>query len=733
MYGKYYRKGRRLVSNAFRVRMDFDVLRKEDFRESFEDEDEARRRAREEVEAHLEDDEFAFQVNTVVYSTGGYGEPVKDGWEGLSDRARVSAAHRAVRIGLEELGFTGYAGRYRCDRDFFQVCYGGEFDGDEVPYVYRRNDWEEIREEVLRRLGDRRGTVKTRLGLVVRARPLRDGTVLVSADPKAEVVTENTVRDLVRANGPEWAKRVLPGTYVVPEEGGWVGRELKVVDVTPAEEWVGEVKGDTWTVEDLRGYWEDEHGVSVDPETVVTVESELGRCHYPDDVLRWKVPAHSASEYFRLGPADRIGVGGYVLRKAFERFERKYPGILDHREHRPRYRVQPEPGIVTGGSGVSDGKLFRHLREHGPYEGAGELDGETVDLVAERDLRGLLNWSEGKFERVLRCLLEDVVEALREYFHHDVRVGSVRIVDDSELPESVGTPGPKLVGIVGDRTYADAKLEDPLCQCFTDRTLGTVDSESWRYAILGLATGVHCKHAGQPYAVKTDYFKNALIVGFDVSRKVEDGSITEGRACCSCLFSGEDGTVEHGLTFTTPVGERGEGSPETVRIALERAIREVDAPKVVYLRDGRVPKDELRIVRDWAEERDVDLTVVEVVKSDPTVYGGEKVDGIGFPPTRACVRLDGRTFHLTPPYKLRWEGEGKPGTPRPILVRVPEGSTEGIARLLSDLRLSNWGSPSGVGSRLPAPLLYADRAARLARYGVSVDPRSEESRRPWPV
>ncbi|WP_456483145.1 argonaute/piwi family protein [Methanopyrus kandleri] len=708
-------------SNAVRVRMDFEVLRGEDYHD--------RGAARGAVKDHLREGEFAFQVDTVVYSAGDRGERV--GWDDLSPTARAYAVRAALRLGLEGLGFeldTGYS--LLCDRDFFEVCYGGRFDGERIPGVYALGNWREVRDRVLRTLGREYGPVEVRLGLEVRARALGDGTVLLSVDPRARAISRVRLRDMVRYRGVGWAERVLPGTYVIPTDGGLAGRRLKVVDAVPADEWEGE---DGWDLERLREHWSG-YGVEVDPEVVVTVKVGGGVLHYPDDVLRWQVPVHPVTEYFRLGVADRVSVGRYLLDRGLGEFRRRFPDVaVEVREHpgsTDTRRVRPPVVVVGRGGSGKRTELNGLLWDRGPYEGAGELDGEAVHLVADRELLR----RAGISERDLRRLLELVVGRLRRLLGHDVEAGDVGVAEAVDLPDLVGdADGPVLVGVLSDddRTYARVKRRDPLVQCFTERVLS--GGKTVKYAATGLAVGIHCKHAGQPYAVRTTTSgpKDVAVVGVDVSREVEGGRVVEGRACCSCFVVDEDGLIEHGRTFTVPVGERGETSEKTAEIVLETAREYSD--RVVYLRDGTVPGEELEAVREVGRELGLDVRVVEVIKSDPTVYA---IEGEGWrAPRGAYVRLDGSTVHLCcSPYMPRRRGDKKPGTPRPIALRRRDDKLDGdLIGLVHDLTASNWGNPSGTWSRLPAPVLYADRAARLARYGVSVGRNDPVSERPWPV
>ena len=346
------------------------------------------------------------------------------------------------------------------------------------------------------------------------------------------------------------------------------------------------------------------------------------------------------------------------------------------------------------------------------------------DLPVDRDL--------------LRGLLKATVERLREYFGHDVKGGSIVEADPNELARAARSrarsSGIVLVGIPSwdDGAYASVKRVLPDSQCFTERVLE--NESTLRYAATALATGIHCKLAGQPFAVKTrSSVRNAIIAGVDVSRAAEGGGTVEGRGCCSCFAVDEEGTIRHHLTFTTTIGERGETSAKTAEAVLqdlEALTEDVDADPVIYLRDGRIPDPELEALQDASE--DLNLIPIEVIKSHPTVHTSTGKPWLEM----TYFRVNRRTVLLYPRHEYpRATGGAKPGTRRPILLQRKDGGEldKDLIQLISDLTASNWATPAGATSRLPAPVLYADRAARLARYGVTVSPREELARRPWPV
>jgi len=741
-----YRSKSGYVSNAVWVKLDFEgELWKVEFESEDDDGDrEAYREAYEVVMDCLKEGAFAFQVGKEAYVADADLKDQGDervGWDDLTPTARRYAVSAVLRLGLEKHGFErGYGGGNATlvsDRDFFEVCYGGRFDGRRIRGVFGKKGWRRIRSAVLQKLRDRYAPVDVQLAL--RTSTLESkGKVLLSVDPRARAVTRVPLKDLVEDRGRRWAERTLPGTRVIPVKGSerYRGRSLEVVSAVPADEWSG--SGDLKDVDDLRGYWWETHRLRVDPSVVVEVAVGSRVLAYPDDVLPWRVPVHEVSRYFRLGPADRTAIGRHFIELGLESAQNRFSNVTATTKDHPRPgvdragRLKPPEIVARNGKARGRRRLKRLLEGEGPFEGGGELDGRRVSVVCDRRLL-----KRGVSRGTLRRLLRGTVTHLRR-LHHDVDEGRTLVVSPTELPDRVERLARNgdlvLAGVPHgeERGYAAIKRRCPEAQCFTERA----SEHPPRLVTPGLAIGLHCKHAGQPFAVRTEanLEGRTVILGVDVSRKVEGDRVVEGRGCCACFTVDEDGTIRHERTFTTTIGERGETSGKVAEALLQDLSGPIkDADRVIYLRDGPVPKDELRTLLDEGP----DPIVLEVIKSNPTVHAVCLRNGITAP-NRAYVRIDERTAFLYPSQSVpglnRTRDDAKPGTRRPILIRRRDGGAlnDDLLQLLYDLTLSNWGTPTAT-SRLPAPVLYADRAARLARYGVTVSPREELAKRPWPV
>jgi argonaute-like protein implicated in RNA metabolism and viral defense len=164
------------------------------------------------------------------------------------------------------------------------------------------------------------------------------------------------------------------------------------------------------------------------------------------------------------------------------------------------------------------------------------------------------------------------------------------------------------------------------------------------------------------------------------------------------------------------------GLEDLLDVAMRRASKTHQIRKIVLLRDGTAQRGDAReqsALENTASRYDAEFIFVEAPKQTHTrLYGGEPDDTGMFaeraPPFTVVTELPGRPNEFIVLATDPWRG-----TPRPMLYRVARMSANlsladekaRLARSIAWLCAHSWVSPAAT--RLPVPLDYADKTARL--------------------
>jgi hypothetical protein len=556
-----------------------------------------------------------------------------------------------------------------------------------------------------------------------------DGKPAIGILIDSDMVSGITLKDFLKENGISVEKFVQEEPY----------KEWKVKDKEETNRLVGKVISVIGTMKENRdelvkeattpGRKERYERIPDDEEVVVVETEDKKRYDYPISELLISINSRNI-KYFvdektkknvfndlKIKPNERMEMVDSVAQPLKDRgwiegeriSDKEYPHIFV----KPKPKKMYFPPVRIGGGKIVERErhIYDQLRSNGIYEMVNKNLKIAFSVFGETKDYDDLNKSIKTLEREIKALGFNI---------DPVYVNFQKPKDIKEEIEKIKETGADiLVAFIEDdedefddnsesNIYNEIKrysLQDQILQTqvITFKTLRKILKEEEEYAkyILGnIVLGILAKNGNKPFIFAEPILGIDALVGLDVTRrKKERGSGTINYAAGVRIYRSNGEFLKYKLTTSQLESETIPGN------ILDNLLGDLKGKKVVIHRDGGFPQDEIKALKEMEEKLKTKFYLVEVKKSGaPRIYSEKKGTWIRINENEAYLLTTSRT----------------PGTPVPIIVRLPEAyedfSIEDAVISITSMTLLHWGSIKPP--RLPVTTHYADKIGQFLLEGI---------------
>ncbi len=495
-----------------------------------------------------------------------------------------------------------------------------------------------------------------------------------------------------------------------------------------------------------------------DDESIVTLKSYTNfKYDYPSsaldisvlmaDLYNYKTNVKEVVKNLKISPAQRVNLIGEVAKHLKEKkwISKPLNNSTENIFLENKYLCSPEDILMGNGVIVpyNEKMLMKQLKANGLYKSNPDLQKIKVAILTTVEISStgtnvaytfLSNLKE-EFKGLNIELQSMGKEQLKSFKRSEISKALQLLVSKNPdivlaiLPDESVDSFQENYTAKADDSLQNAEEEHDayyhlksLCirdniqsQVVTTNTLGN------KWALGNIVMGILAKVGNIPYVLAKPLDFADLVIGIDVARKRKSkgGGSINTTAVARIYFSNGD-FMRYAIHDALLEGET---IPKKILEALF-PLSEFGGKRIIIHRDGVLRGNELKDLKNWANEIGSEFYVIEVIKSgSPRIYSKEKDQPTKRPPKGTILKINDKEALVVsslPPFE--------DATPQPLHIRT-DGSIKLEDALRSVLSLTYLHYGSLRSPRLPVTVHYSDKIAGMALEGIK--PKNLEGNIPY--